>query len=256
LRTFQSCYSGLFSSVAFFFALPAEAQTSTKILDLNRHGWYIYSGDHDIKGRWGVHFDGQWRRANVITAWQQYQARPGLNYRVNPNLLLTAGYAYTRTYPYGDFPVREAFPEHRIYQQALLKHAKQFVTLQQRFRLEQRFIRYPNTLDRSWTYQNRFRYMLKADFPIRRKPDGTRSWYLPIYNEVLIGIPPNYGARLWDQNRLFIGVGYSLGKPGNVEIGYLNQFSGQRNGRVFEFNSTLAVTFSSNYSFAGLFSGN
>lgn len=173
-----------------------------------------------------------------------------MNFQAAPNVLLTVGYAYTQTYPYGNFPVSAAFPEHRIYQQALVSHPKQHVTLQQRFRLEQRFVRYPNTQDRSWTYQNRFRYMLKADFPLTRRQDEEMEWYLPIYNEILIGLPPNYGARPFDQNRLFAGIGYSTGRAGNIEVGYLNQFLGQRNGRVFEFNNTLFVTFTSKFSFS------
>lgn len=77
----------------------------SKVLDPNKHAWVSYSGEHAVKGKWGIHFDGQWRRAELGTQWQQYQLRPGLNYQLNPNVLLTLGYAYTRAYPYGEFPV-------------------------------------------------------------------------------------------------------------------------------------------------------
>jgi hypothetical protein len=245
LKTFRFCY------IIAIFVLPAAAQTP-KIIDFNRHGWFSYAGDHDVKGRWGVHFDGQWRRSDVVTKWQQFQLRPGLNYRRNARQLFTLGYVYTRTYPYGEFPVLAAFPEHRIYEQALLRHPMRSVTLQQRIRMEQRWIRYPTDAG-AYTYQNRFRYLLKADFPLTRTAAGATQWYLPIYNEFVIGIAPNYGARPWDQNRLFIGAGYSTGRAGNMEVGFLNQFLGQRNGRVFESNNTLFVTFTSNYSVAHLF---
>ncbi len=188
----------------------------------------------------GVHFDGQWRRSKIMTRWQQYQLRPGLNLQASKSILLTLGYAYTRTYPYGEFPVTDAIPEHRIYEQALVRHRRDRVTLLQRIRMEQRFVRYPSTHDRSWTYQNRFRYMLKAEFPLRVRRDRTLAWYLPVYDEILLGIPPNFGARSFDQNRLFAGIGYS-GARGNVEVGRLIQFLGQRNGRVFEFNNTLCL---------------
>ncbi len=218
------------------------AQTEPYIIDYNRHGWYTYSGDHRVAGRWGVHFDGQWRRAELITRWQQFQLRPAVNYQASPNVLLTTGYAYTRTYPYGEFPVRAAFPEHRIYEQAMITQRRKTVTLSHRIRFEQRFIRYPQIPDRSWTYQNRFRYMLRGEVPIARDADdGRQTWFVPISNEILIGIPPNYGARPFDQNRLYVGIGRTIGKSAKVEVGYLNQFLGQRNGRIFEFNSTLFV---------------
>jgi hypothetical protein len=220
-----------------------NAQSESKILDVNRHGWYSYSGDHAVSGRWGFHFDAQWRRSEIINQWQQYQLRPGLNYQPSPNVLLTLGYAYTRNYPYGEFPVRAAFPEHRIYQQALVQH---------RLRLEQRFIDYPNSEPRRWTYQNRFRYMLRGEFPLARRKDESVSWYLPASNEILIGIPPNFGARPFDQNRLFVGVGHAK-RAVKVEVGYLNQFLGQRNGRIFEFNNTLFMSVTSTLDIGGLF---
>jgi len=234
-----------------------KAQTpllpASKHLDLNQHGWLSYSGDHPVAGRWGVHFDMQKRRSGGVTEWQQYQIRPGLNYHAKPNLMLTLGYVFTRTYPYGDFPVARAFPEHRMYQQALIGRRRGTVSFQHRIRMEQRWIYYPSNQPAAGaTYQNRFRYLVRAEIPLARRADKSVSWYLPVYDEILIGIPPNYGARPFDQNRVFAGVGYAWGKT-KVDAGYLNQFLGQRNGRVFEMNNTFLVSISSTVSIAGLF---
>jgi hypothetical protein len=231
--------------------LEAQVQP-TRLIDFNRHAWFSYSGDHPVKGRWGVHFDGQWRRAELGTQWQQFQLRPGLNFQASRRVLLTVGYVFTRAYPYGEFPVTAAFPEHRIYQQALVRTPWRGIQFSHRIRMEQRFIRYPQTADRSWTYQNRFRYLLKADLPLTGE-NGSPRWYVPVYNEILIGLPPNYGWRPWDQNRVFAGIGRSFGEAGRLEVGYLNQFLGQRNGRIFEFNSTLFVTFTSSAPLKRLF---
>src|SRR5919112_1721589 len=123
----------------------AQQAPLPKILDFNKHLWVNYSGEHATRGKYGIHFDAQWRRSDLGTIWQQYQLRPALNIRVSPDVLLTTGYAYTRAYPYGDFPVAAAFPEHRIYQQLLLTKRARSLTVQQRSRLEQRFIQYPNS---------------------------------------------------------------------------------------------------------------
>jgi hypothetical protein len=131
---------------------------------------------------------------------------------VNPSLLLTVGYAYTRGYPYGDYPVAAAFPEHRIYQQALVRHRRGSFRFSQRYRLEQRFIHYPSSAAQRSTYQNRFRYMFRAEAPLARKGDDDRTWYIPVWNEVLLGIPPNHGARTFDQNRLFVGWAVHSGR--------------------------------------------
>jgi hypothetical protein len=108
--------------------------------------------------------------------------------------------------------------------------------MQHRFRLEQRWLRYPNQA--SYTYQNRYRQMERIEIPLK---DG---WYLPVWDEILLGIPPNIGARTFDQNRVFAGIGRQMGAL-KVEGGYMNQFVGQRNGRIFEFNNTFVLSISS-----------
>jgi hypothetical protein len=233
---------------AFLLVPSVDAQTPARVLDFNQHLWVSYSGDHPVSERWGVHFDAQWRRADLGSDWQQYQLRPGVVYALRPDLHVTAGYAYTRSYPYGDFPVQAAFPEHRIYQQLTKKHPFQSLRIQHRVRLEQRFVGNSNLEPRSWTYQNRFRYMLRAEVPLTSED----RWYLPISDEILIGIPPNLGARAFDQNRLYVGIGRSI-SGAKVEVGYMNQFLGQRNGRVFEFNNTLVFSVSSDVSLSALF---
>lgn len=232
-----------------FSATFLAGQTSSKILDFNQHGWVSYSGDHPVASKWGVHFDAQWRRSEVFSTWQQYQLRPGLNYQLSDAVLLTGGYAFTRSYPYGDFPMRIAMPEHRVYQQVLVSHRMRGVRLQHRTRMEQRWIQYPDTSP-EWTYQNRFRYLAKLEAPL--KPLEAGEIYLSAYDEILIGIPPNYGARPFDQNRVFAGLGYQMG-DWKMEAGYLNQFLGQRNGRVFEMNHTLFFTVTSTLPLGELF---
>lgn len=236
--------------LAFFcFVSLVSAQSSPRIIDFNNNAWFSYSGDHAVSGRWGLHFDGQWRRSELGTGWQQGQLRPGLNYQLSPKVLLTLGYAFTRTYPYGDFPARVAFPEHRVYQQVLVNHNFRGLRLQHRTRLEQRYIRSANGAD-NWTYRNRFRYLARAEAPLARTDSA--EWYVAAYDEILIGIPPNIGPRPFDQNRIFIGVGRSA-RGFKVEGGYMVQFSGQGNGRIWEFNNTLMFSVSSSKPLKQLF---
>ena len=118
----------------------ARAQNTTgRVWDFNNNGWYMYFGDHQVRDKWGVHLEGQWRRNDVITNWQQLLLRPGVNYQMKENWMLTLGYAYVKTHPYGEHPIAHAFPEHRLYQQLLVKQRVGATRLQHRFRLEQRF---------------------------------------------------------------------------------------------------------------------
>jgi hypothetical protein len=226
-----------------------SGQQPERIADFNTHGWFSYDGDHPFAERWGVHFDAQWRRHNLVTAWQQYQLRPGINFSPNDSVMLTLGYAFTKSYPYGDFPAARGFPEHRMYQQVLLRHRAGRLRMNHRYRLEQRWIGevVPEGEEErvvNWRYQNRFRYRVKASIPL--KPgNGGLGLYLPVYDEILVNFGPNFGANIFDQNRAFIGLGYDFGDAGQLEVGFMNQLIAQRNGRVLEYNNTLVVTFSS-----------
>lgn len=229
-----------------------SAPPAGRLIDFNNNLWLSYSGDHVVSGRWGLHFDGHWRRAELGTTWQQFLFRPGVNFALSRSVSLSGGYAYIKTYPYGDYRARTTVEEHRTHQQVVFRHAGQSASVQHRVRLEQRFVRYPDPQPRRWTYQNRVRYLIRADLPLAKAAGGRTSWYVPISNEVFIGIAPNYGARPFDQNRLTISIGRALAAA-RVEVGYMKHFVGQRNGRIFEFNNTFLITVSSNVSLGRVF---
>ncbi len=241
---------------ALFLATGSAGGQSAagRVWDTNRHGWYMYFGDHPVRGRWGAHLEGQWRRHDVATRWQQLLLRPGVNYELNQSAMLTLGYAYVKTHPYGDFPGRYPFPEHRIYQQVLVRQKAGGVRLQHRFRLEQRFIGQvlPGgdgavKVD-SWRYQNRYRQFHKAEAPLGRT--GKRqNWYAAFYDEIFVNFAPRHGAGVFDQNRAYAALGYSLGKPGKIEVGYMNQILARRNSSIRESNHTLQVAVFSSFPF-------
>jgi hypothetical protein len=221
------------SSLLILPALAA-AQTESKIFDHNAHAWYMYFGDHKFSRKWGLHAEGQWRRSDASAKWQQFLIRPGINYHVNRNVMLTAGYGFIKSYPYGDFPsTNAAFPEHRIYQQALVKQKFGRVDWQHRLRSEQRWI----GAGQAWRAQDRFRYMGRADLPLKG------PWSLGIYNEIFLNYGRNVAPGAFDQNRAYVAAGYKAGTLGRIEFGYMHQAVAQRNGRVIESNHTLQVAF-------------
>lgn len=80
--------------------LGVSAFAQERTTDHNFHGWFTYFGDHSFgKSKWGAHLEGQYRRRNGVTQWQQLLLRPGVNYQVNDHLMITVGYAFVRTHP-------------------------------------------------------------------------------------------------------------------------------------------------------------
>jgi len=220
--------------------VPGFAQTQN---DNNTHAWFMYFGDHPIaKTRWGIHLEGQWRRANVVNTWQQLLLRPGVNFQLTKNVSLTGGYGYIDTYQYGDFPAVAKFPEHRIFEQVLVNKRVGKLDFANRFRLEQRNI---GVMARdaagdykvdSYRYENRVRYQIRTTLPLAL---GDGKSYVALANEIKFNFGKYVEKNVFDQNRAYVALGRDLGHQTKFEFGFLEQTLQRRGGLIFEHNHTL-----------------
>ncbi|MBM3804656.1 MAG: DUF2490 domain-containing protein [Acidimicrobiia bacterium] len=227
----------------------AAAHAQNRISTSNGHAWFSYFGDHPVSKRWEVHLEGQWRRHDLGLRWQQLLLRPGVNFKLKERVVLTAGYGFVDTFQYGQYPVPYRFPEHRWFQQVLLKHEVGKLDFQHRYRLEQRFLgtRSDPAIDRidSSRYENRFRHLTRINVPLSHD----KRYYIGVFDEFFINFGRNVAANIFDQNRAYVALGLPLAKSTKIEVGYLLQTIQQRNGRVFEYNHTLQVNLFSNLPF-------
>jgi hypothetical protein len=185
------------------------------------NSWFMYFGNHKLSERWGVHLEAQLRRHDFIINPQQLLLRTGVDYYSKANVRWTAGYAFVQTYPYGEFPVTNAFPEHRIWQQMLVSQSIGKVRLSHRYRLEQRLIGNAATGKFSdGRYENRFRYMAKATANLTK---SEKPIFLALYDEIFVNFGEEVAYNLFDQNRLYGAIGFTLSQNTKLEVGYLNQ---------------------------------
>lgn len=220
--------------------------------ETNATSWWIYTGDHPITGPWGVFTEIQARRANFLAIWQQLQFRDAATYRLSPHVQLAAGYVWTRTGRYGDFPASRASLEHRAYEQLAVKQEFSHGEIEHRTRVEQRWFQNFTTGDSyMWRYQNRVRYQMKGALPISRAGDHGQQWHLLAAGEVFLHFGPNHGPNAFDQTRAYGGIGYRLSKVNKIELAYQHQYIVQRNGRINESNHGLRVQFSSSAKLLG-----
>ncbi|MFI5203046.1 MAG: DUF2490 domain-containing protein [Flavobacteriales bacterium] len=246
----------VFISALVILVMPVEtgfAQQRQYTTNLN--GWYMYVGDHKFSNHWGVHLEAQFRRNEVITNPQQLLLRTGLNFHFNPQVFVTLGYCFVETYPYGEFPVKSTFPEHRLWQQLQFKNTHGSLEWISRFRMEERFSNLP-VLTTDTTYQpgdavytNRFRLLNRFSVPFNGKIIEDKSFYISVYDEIFIGFGKNVGLNLIDQNRAYMAIGYKIPGVGRLEIGYLNQLVVKSDGIKIENNHTLQLGLSSVISF-------
>ncbi|KUG06567.1 hypothetical protein ASU33_04255 [Solirubrum puertoriconensis] len=211
-----------------------------RIADNNRHLWLVYNGSVRLSERWGVYTEAQIRRASFGSNPQQNLIRGAVDYHVSKNLMLSGGYAYQKSFPYGDFPAAGRSPENRIYQQVVLRDTDGRVQVQHRYRLEQRWIRRPNESD--FTYSNRARYQLRLALPLFGREMKPGMPYLVASDEIFVAFGKNVRSNIFDQNRLYGGFGYQASKLLTLEGGYLHQLVQQGSGRVLEHNHTLQLS--------------
>jgi hypothetical protein len=220
----------------------------------NYNGWLVYTGNHKLSDKWGLHLEAQWRRSNIILDNQQLLFRTGINYYFSSQVSVTAGYCFAETYPYGEFAAKAAFPENRIWEQLQLKNNMGAVEFINRLRLEQRFINQP-VLDNGMyepgdaVYTNRARILNRFSIPFKGKTIEDKSLYISAFDELYINFGKQVGFNILDQNRVYLAIGYKIPKAGRLEIGYLNQLAFKSDGIKVERNHTVQIALYSSLEF-------
>lgn len=229
-------------------AVNAITAQNTRLEDRNTIGWYNYFGTFKVSEKWGLHTEYQFRRNELITEWQQSLTRIGVNYQLHPRIQLRLGYAWIETFPYGNIPINgmgKDFTEHRIFQMATLTDKISIIDLSHRFMLEQRWIGTYSTpnlrVEDNYLFLNRFRYMFRAQIPLKGNETKSKTPYLAVYNELFVGFGERVNENVFDQNRIGVLLGYQYNSTFRLEAGFLNQivqFGREIDNRnVFQYNN-------------------
>lgn len=239
-----------FGVLFFFFDIEAVAQND-RLNDYNNLVWLQSFNTIAGNKKWSIHAEYQWRRDNGLKNWQQSILRVGANYKISDNVIVHAGYAWVETFSYGKYPIANngTFPEHRIYEQLTLRQPLNKFLLTHRFRVEQRWLgRVKAGTDREieeWLFLHRFRYQFRSQYSLNKK------MYAAVADEIFIGAGKNVGVNIFDQNRLFLLVGYKLNKNVSIESGYFNQTlqQGRRinNQTIMQRNNGLLISCITNF---------
>ncbi|MEJ8801872.1 DUF2490 domain-containing protein [Pontibacter sp. H249] len=196
------------------FALFLIATSSARAQSSSVGSWYIYIGSQQLSEKLNWHNEVQYRNFNAAGDLEQLLLRTGIGYNLTPannNLLLGYAYIYSEAYIPGT-DLKRSFSEHRVFQQFITRQQFSRFYLQHRYRFEQRFIENSD-------FKMRYRYFLSVNVPLTNREMVPKTVYLSAYNEIFI----NNTSPLYDRNRLYGALGYTINKYLRAELGVMSQ---------------------------------
>lgn len=213
--------------------LSASAQVTRDVAE-HKHTWFMAFGNHRLSDALGLHMEYQFRRTDFGQDWQQSLMRVGLDWHRSKNHLVTAGYGWIRSFPYGEQPIAQLFDEHRVWQQLITKSKTGDFNWIHRYRLEQRYM----NRQEAGSWQHRARYFVQISWSI----PNHRNWSITGYEEVFIGLRnvDQPVINLLQQNRLSSAINYRFEKGTSVQVGWLQQSLWKGDGKA-ERNQTLLI---------------
>ena len=198
--------------LSLLFTNTNFSQSNSILPDDYLGSWLMYFGTHHLNDKYSIHYETQLRNYEPINNFFQLLPRVGLNYKIDANSMITAGYAFIPTQT--DFDGgwgNNMVTENRMWEQFILRNSIGKIKIRHRYRLEQRWVKNGNNT----SYKNRARYMLSLKIPLSKNKDF--PLFLSIYDEIFI----NISDAPFNQNRLYGAIGYQMNDNANIQLGYL-----------------------------------
>lgn len=184
------------------------------------------TGSQRYSDHWKTFLQGEYRTWEGFSNLNEVLFRLAVQYDLNPKTMLSAGYVRVDTWPYENEPYRKFF-ENRMYEEYLFKVGSNQLRMDNRFRLEQRWI---TSMEEGKNYSNRFRYMMSFNYNFTNSTGQSSPWYLQVFNEVFLDFDQfdywfdrEAGKSGLNQNRLYAGIGHKFSAMNKVQAGFLWQ---------------------------------
>ena len=218
------CHMRNCPSALFLLLIAFSPATSFAQIDEDQLGaWYMYFFDaRSEQNQWGFQGDVQYRNWDMLGDLEQLLLRGGLTWRPQSNdAMFTLGLANITNGEFGSGDSTSS--ENRVYQEALLpQKIGSRVYLRHRFRYEQRWVD-------GQDFRTRFRYAIFMNVPLNGDNLGKGAWYLSLYNEIFINGERDIGdgrtVELFDRNRFYAAIGYSIRDRLKLQTGFMHQYT-------------------------------
>ena len=228
LPTSQTILSDLMKNLILFLCISAFPLV-VRSQNIQHNGWLFWSHQQKLSKHWQISSDAQVRSADQAKYVSNLLLRAGLGYVLSDKQTILLGYTYFGSWEKenGDFQYE---PENRIYQQYQLENKLFRIEITNRLRYEQRFIK---KTDHN-VFAQRFRHYIQLQIPIMTDAEFKKGIYISIQNEIFLNVQGRnkINHNLYDQNRVYLGIGYRLSKELEIETGYLFRYQIEENENV------------------------
>jgi Protein of unknown function (DUF2490) len=222
-------------------ALTAPAQTRTKEINHQYQSWMSINSNIHFHNKWSLLADVHIRRNHFLADAGFYFIRSGLQYDVNKNFSVAAGYAHLWAAP--TTPGWKTYiNENRIYQQWQYSSSIKKIHLLQRIRNEQRWQQ--KIVNDTYTGKNRFtnriRYLLSITIPVFK---NEKLPALVLADELHLHFGKEVVYNTFDQNRYFIGIKQKISRQLSFDMGYMKLYQKKYSGYHYDSNDTFRLFF-------------
>ncbi len=205
---------------SFFSGTRLYAETDHQL-------WLAYLNQGRITDKAGYWVDVNFRTHNQFANnFSTVLFRIGGSYFIKDNLRFSAGYVYAMGFP--SLSNQSFFKqEHRPWQHIQYGYViSPKVRLNTGFRAEERFIQKSKgeKIVPGYEFRNRLRLSAGLSVQINRQKLAIGNIFLLISNEVMVNAYSTDKAKLLDQNRAFIGLGFQVAEPFQIQMGYMHWY--------------------------------
>lgn len=215
----------------FLISIYATNAQTRKNIDHQSILWTRYYNQLILNHTWSIHTEFDNRVFLKPFEQNLYVFRIQGRYKINEKLEAGIGYTYfsvSTQVPEQTFNFE--IPENRGQQDITWKEKVKGITINQRFQVEERFIRNSNNkeLIDGTTFFWRFRYRIQGDFILWKKKNQFLKTI--IFDEVMFNAGKNIVYNTFDQNRIYAALHYNINQSLALELGYLKSFQQRING--------------------------
>jgi long-subunit fatty acid transport protein len=217
-----------------FVMIFCQPVFSQKEIEKRDQTWLAYFNQTRFTKRSGLWLDLHYRLTGDFVDERSVNiARLGYMYYVSDQVRVTAGYAYVKHFSHG--PAAPDYNEHRPWQQIQWLDKKNGFSLIQYLRLEQRYRQTVagGELTNNYLFNWRFRYNFSLTLPLKGKTLAAKTPFLFFSDELHIHAGKHIVNNYFDQNRLFLGLGYQFTSHLNAHLGYMYVFQQQPAGNQY-----------------------